>query len=164
MVPVQLLPLVPEGEAVSLQPVPVDLAYEVGGAALVAAAADGVLAAGGHQVTLQTCEGGCKVCHLHVHILHSSSLVDPDAGQPQRVEPVPVLLGDVLLEEEHQLQLGLGPHVLQARHLEGLEIARVRGLGEPQLTELLQCQIFETFLSSQNLEMENYLHEKMIFN
>ena len=58
MVPVQLLPLVPEGEAVSPQPVTVDLAYEVGGAALVAAAADGVLAAGGHQVTLQTCEGG----------------------------------------------------------------------------------------------------------
>ena len=57
--PVELPPLVPEGEAVSLQPVPVDLAYEVGGAALVAAAADGVLAAGGDQVTLQTCEGGC---------------------------------------------------------------------------------------------------------
>ena len=68
MVPVQLLPLVPEGEAVSPQPVPVDLAYEVGGAALVAAAADGVLAAGGHQVTLRSCVRRCKVCHLHVHV------------------------------------------------------------------------------------------------
>ena len=68
VVPVQLLPLVPEGEAVSPQPVPVDLAYEVGGAALVAAAADGVLAAGGHQVTLRSCVRRCKVCHLHVHV------------------------------------------------------------------------------------------------
>ena len=104
MFPVEFPPLVSESEAVCFEAVLVDSLQEVGWFS-----------------PLDT----SPALLILVTRRHQAALVHTNAGQLQSIQPSPDLLGDVLLQQEHQLQVRLIPDVLQTGDLECLEVAGV---------------------------------------
>ena len=123
--PVELPPLVPEGEAVRLQIVAVYSLQEVGRSA---------------PLNVSTL--------LVVPMTRSdqTSLVYSDTSQLQSVQSGPVLVSDVPLQQEDKLQVRLVPDILQAGDLKSLQVARVRLRTEPKCLQLVQSVLLEGFL------------------
>ena len=116
VIPVELHPLVPEGEGVHLQSMLLDLLDEVGRPALIAPPPNVISTPGGHKVSLEV------DVMISSHTVHPAHLIYPHPRQANVVEPLPHcgVAGDVPLEEEHQLEVRLVLHVLQAAHLKCL--------------------------------------------
>ena len=115
VVPVELHPLIPKGEGVHLQSMLLDLLNEVGRPALVVSPPQAISTPGGHKASLE-------VVMISSHTKHLAHLVYPHPRQADAVQPLPHrgVAGDVLLEEEHQLEVRLVLHVLKAAHLKCL--------------------------------------------
>ena len=134
ILPVEFPPLVPEGEAVGLEPVLVYSLEEVGGGSPLDTATLAVV-----RVTRS----------------HQAPLVHSDPCKIQTVQSRPNVLCDVPLQQEDKLEVCLVPDILQAAYLECLEVARIRLRTEPKSLQFLQSVILKRFcipLTSQNLE------------